>query len=138
MTRDIQGKLDLLRDNLEHMARIPQGTLEEFLADFRNLDAALHRLQTTIQALVDVGIHKLTGLGLGTPRSSQDIFERLESAGHLPAGTTARYRPVLAFRNRVVHLYDRVDPARVYQILRHERGDLAQLLQLLLVIPDLP
>jgi len=29
-------------------------TYEEFNSDFRNIDSALHRLQTTIQALLDI------------------------------------------------------------------------------------
>lgn len=54
----------------------------------------------------------------------------------MPSGTTDRFAPLFAFRNRVVHLYDRVDTARVYEILVDHRGDLAELLDLLLAIPE--
>lgn len=46
----IETKLAVLRDNLARLASIPQSTLAEFAADFRNVDSALHRLQTSIQA----------------------------------------------------------------------------------------
>lgn len=132
----IESKLAVLRDNLARLATIPQGTFEEFAADFRNVDSALHRLQTSIQALIDVGSYKLGRRGLAPPDASRDILTALEGDGALPTGSAQRFWPLFAFRNRVVHLYDRVDTARVYDILVRHRQDLAALLDLLLAIPD--
>lgn len=129
---DVQRRLEILRVNLERLAEIPQETFEDFSADFRNLDSALHRLQTSIQALLDLGALLVSRLGLPAPRTSIDILSSLEDAGHLPAGSSVRFRPILGFRNRVVHLYDRIDERIVYRILTEERGDLARLLELLL------
>lgn len=50
----VQSKLAVIRDNLEKLEQIPQSSLDDFLADFRNVDSALHRLQTGIQALIDL------------------------------------------------------------------------------------
>ena len=38
----IETKLAILRDNLVRLAAIPQQSLDEFRADFRNIDSALH------------------------------------------------------------------------------------------------
>ncbi|MBZ0153966.1 MAG: DUF86 domain-containing protein [Planctomycetes bacterium] len=132
----IETKLAVLRDNLTRLAEIPQASLPEFAADFRNIDSALHRLQTSIQALIDVGSYKIGRRGLRPPDSSRDVLRGLEDDGCLPAGTTDRFAPLFAFRNRIVHLYDRVDTRRVYEILTTHRQDLATLLDLLLAIPD--
>jgi uncharacterized protein YutE (UPF0331/DUF86 family) len=129
---EVQTKLVILRENLERLAQIPQSTFAEFEQDFRNLDSALHRLQTSIQVLIDVASYVTARLGLGAPQSSADALTRLEQAGHLPAGAAARFTPIFGFRNRVVHLYDRVDPAIVYRILTRERDDLEELARLLL------
>ena len=51
----------------------------------------------------------------------------------LPAGSAIRFRPVVGFRNRVVHLYDRIDPAIVHRVVIEDRDDLNELLRLLLV-----
>jgi uncharacterized protein YutE (UPF0331/DUF86 family) len=131
---EVQSKLAVLRDNLERLAQIPQGSFEEFAADFRNLDSALHRLQTSIQALIDLGSFAMARLGLGVPGTSREILERLEAAGELPPGSTGRFGPIFGFRNRVVHLYDRLDPSIVYEILTQERGDIEDLLRLLLTV----
>jgi uncharacterized protein YutE (UPF0331/DUF86 family) len=134
--KGIETKLQILRDNLHRLASIPQATFDEFAADFRNVDSALHRLQTSIQALIDVGSYKVGRRGLAPPDSSRAILSGLENDGALPAGTAERFAPLFAFRNRVVHLYDRVDARRVYEILTEHRQDIAELLDLLLAIPD--
>lgn len=132
MTADsVQSKLAILRENVETLERIPQATFDEFSSDFRNLDSALHRLQTSIQALIDIASYVTAKRGLGTPATSVDALQKLEDARLLPAGCTERFTPVLGFRNRIVHLYDRVDPRIVYRILTEERGDLDELARLL-------
>jgi uncharacterized protein YutE (UPF0331/DUF86 family) len=60
-----------------------------------------------IQILIDVGSHLVARLGLGAPETSQDLLQRLEHAGKLPAGASKRFGRIFAFRNRIVHLYDR-------------------------------
>lgn len=60
------------------------------------------------------------------------MLESLEAAGKLPAGTATKYAPVIGFRNRVVHLYERIDERRVYEVLVTHREDLPRLLDLLL------
>jgi uncharacterized protein YutE (UPF0331/DUF86 family) len=128
---EIPAKLAVLRDNLEKLAKIPQGSFEEFDSDFRNLDSALHRLQTSIQILIDIGSLVLAERGLGAPTTSRSILESLTAAGHLPAGSVERFGPIFGFRNRVVHLYDRIDPRIVFRVLTEERSDLEALAQLL-------
>jgi uncharacterized protein YutE (UPF0331/DUF86 family) len=128
---EIPAKLAILRDNLEKLAKIPQGSFDEFDSDFRNLDSALHRLQTSIQILIDIGSLVLAERGLGAPATSRSILESLTAAGHLPAGSVERFGPIFGFRNRVVHLYDRIDPQIVFRVLTEERSDLEALAQLL-------
>jgi uncharacterized protein YutE (UPF0331/DUF86 family) len=134
MNTDPTSKAQLVRSNLEKLARIPQATYAEFAADFRNTEAALHLLQTSIQALIDMGSKACAGLGLETPRTSFEVIERLEQDRRLPAGAAQRFAPIIGFRNRVVHLYDRIDPEIVHRVVTERRGDLIDLLDLLLAI----
>lgn len=135
MTHDEVGaKADVLRENLELLARLPQESFEAFSSDYRNLSSALHWLQTAIQALIDLAGLANARLGLPTPVSSLALFENLEAAGHFPLGTAGRAAPIVGFRNRVVHLYDRIDPRIVHRIVCENRPDLAELLDRLLAI----
>lgn len=128
----LQSKLDVLKANVDKLAKIPAASYEEFVSDFRNVASALYLLQTSIQALIDLGSIVVASKALPTPRSGHEIFEQLEAADLLPAGAAARFAPVIGFRNRVVHLYDRIDERRVYEILTQHRHDLAELMDLLL------
>jgi uncharacterized protein YutE (UPF0331/DUF86 family) len=74
----VDAKCAFVRDNLERSSEIPQSSLELLAADFRNVDSALHHLQTTIQALIDIGSLAVAALGLGTPERSRSILELLE------------------------------------------------------------
>ena len=127
----VKAKLAILRDDLERLEQIPQATLPEFLADFRNLDSALHRLQTSIQALINVATFVASTRGLGPLSSSIEALEKLEGHALLPAGATARFAPIFGFRNRVVHLYDRIDPAIVFKVLTEHRSDIVDLAKML-------
>ncbi len=128
----VAQKLVLLAEALEKLRALPRGSLGEFTADDRTLDAALRRLQVAIQILIDVGSHVVSRLGLGAPDSSADVLVRLERAGKLPVGSATRFGRTFAFRNRIVHLYDRVDAAVVYAIVRDDLGDLEELARLYL------
>jgi uncharacterized protein YutE (UPF0331/DUF86 family) len=131
---EVHSKLDVLRANLEQLDRIPLATFDEFSSDFRNVAASLYLLQTSIQALIDLGAYIVTAKALRVPRTSHEIFERLEEAGLVPQGTAAAVAPIVGFRNRIVHLYDRVDTRRVYEILTTHRNDLPRILHMLLSI----
>jgi uncharacterized protein YutE (UPF0331/DUF86 family) len=133
MTRDsLHSKVSIVRANLERLADIPQSSFEEFAADFRNLDSALHRLQTTIQALIDLASYACAGHGLDTPATSRDLLLILEAAGQLPTGSVERFGRIFGFRNRIVHLYDRIDERIGHRVLCEDRRDLHDLLDLLL------
>jgi uncharacterized protein YutE (UPF0331/DUF86 family) len=123
----VQAKLTHLADAVARLQRLPQATIAEFRADERNVDAALRRLQVAIQVLIDVGSHVVAQLGLGAPDTSHDLLERLEGAGRLPEGSAARFGKMFAFRNRIVHLYDRVDDEFVYEIVTRHLGDIEEL-----------
>ncbi|MBI4615909.1 MAG: DUF86 domain-containing protein [Planctomycetes bacterium] len=135
-SQEVQRKADTVAECLVLLAGVPQGSFEEFSADPLRLPATLHLLQTAIQALIDLGGVAVAREGVRAPDRSRDILENLERGGHLPPGSTGRFAPMFSFRNRVVHLYDRVDPRKVYEILRQNRADLRDLLELLLAILD--
>lgn len=139
MTFDrIEAKLATHRECLENLEKIPRSSFDEFASDFRNVQSTLHLFQVGIQTLIDIGGYLVSRLALPMPRKSQDIFESLEERGHLPKGTAVRYAPLVAFRNRVVHLYEEIDKRIVYDILNREREDWRELMDLLLAVLSPP
>jgi len=121
---DIQTKIDVVFDNLEKLRSLKIKTYEDFIADFRNIDSALHRLQTSIQALLDIGSYIIASLGLKTPNTNAEIIEILSDAGHVSKDKRATYIKMSQFRNRIVHLYNHIDTETLYKILTDELGDI--------------
>jgi uncharacterized protein YutE (UPF0331/DUF86 family) len=131
---DVQSKLDVIPDNLEKLELLRAKAYAEFTSDFRNIDSALHRFQTSLQALVDLGSYIIASLGLRTPSSSAEVIEILVENGLIPSEDRDRYVSMIQFRNRIVHFYDDVDLTLLYQILQEELEDIRELYRRLLQI----
>jgi len=131
---DVQSKLDVIPENLEKLEILRAKGYEEFTSDFRNIDSALHRLQTSIQALVDLGGYIIASLGLRTPSSSAEVIEILVENGFIKAEQRDRYVSMIQFRNRIVHFYNTVDLKLLYAILRDELEDIRELYRICLQI----
>ena len=119
----ITRRFELLRENvgkLRELAALPEA---DFLSDFARVEAAKHLLQTSIEAVIDVAVQILSTLNEPLPGHHAGVFEALSRHGVVPAERVETYRQMVAFRNRVVHLYDRVDDRRVYEILSRNLPD---------------
>lgn len=131
---DIQTKIDVVLDNLERLHTLKIKTYEDFVSDFRNIDSALHRLQTSIQALLDMGSYIIASLGLKTPNTNAEIIEILIEASYIPKDKAETYIKMSQFRNRIVHLYNHIDTEMLYDILANELDDIKEFYKTLLEI----
>ena len=124
---DVQSKLDLIPENLEKIEIFRAMSYEEFISDFRNIDSALHRLQTSIQALVDIGGYIIGSLGLRTPSTSGEVIDILVEHGLLKIERRDRYISMIQFRNRIVHFYNTMNLKILYEILQNELIDIREI-----------
>ena len=131
---DVESKLDIIPENLEKLRVLGAMSYEEFISDFRNIDSALHRLQTSIQALVDLGGYIIASLGLRTPGTSGEVIEILVERGLLSKEQRDRHVSMIQFRNRIVHFYNNIDLKILYQILQEELVDFRELYRIFIQI----
>ncbi len=122
--KDVQTKIDAVLDNLEKLNSLKTKTYEDFTSDFRNVDSALHRLQTSIQALLDIGSYIIASLGLRTPNTNAEIIEVLSEANYISKDRAETYIKMSQFRNRIVHLYNHIDTEALFNILVNELNDI--------------
>ena len=74
--------------------------------------------------MLDIANHLIAREGWGLPGSHREALEILLREGVLPQDKAQDFLKMASFRNRIVHLYDRVDPDEVYNILEENLGDL--------------
>lgn len=126
---DIQAKMDMITDSLEKLNILKRKTYDDFISDFRNIDSALHRLQISIQALLDISSYIIASMGLRTPNTNAEIIEILTEAGYIPKNKRESYIKMSQFRNRIVHLYNQIDLEVLYEILAEELGEIKDFLK---------
>lgn len=121
----ITGKLSLILGNLELLQHLKALSLEEFVQDFRNIESAKHLLQVSIEAMIDIANHLISRGRMGRPKSYAESFNILHAGGLLTPEQVETYSIMVKFRNRVVHLYQKVDPDQVHGIIQHNLQDFA-------------
>ena len=122
--QDVKINFDTIDDNLEKLETLSGLSREEFMADFRNMDTTVRRLQTSIEALVDISRYVIRSLGLPSADAYRRVPVVLADAGYLDQTSAAMYDKMVRFRNLIVHHYYRVDPEEVYTILTENLSDL--------------
>lgn len=113
-----------IRDALEVLARYGTLPSDEFLARAETVDTAKYRLVVAIEAAISICNHLAARLAQRTPESYADCFSVLTTTGVISQELAARLGQMARFRNLLVHLYWEVSDVRVWEVLRHNLGDL--------------
>ena len=126
-TGAVGARLDYLHRQAELLRELPtdQGKLTEKLRDPFVYNGAVHLLQTSIEALIDIAYHLCARLHATAPENGVQAFEILVSHGDLPQDFLRRAVPMVRFRNLVVHGYLPTDPAAVQRIISGHLEDFA-------------
>ncbi|MBI4616678.1 MAG: DUF86 domain-containing protein [Planctomycetes bacterium] len=120
----IERKIALVRENLARLGDLAKLDRQTFVSDFTKIDSAEHRLQTSIQALIDLGAIVAADRGIPPRSRSTELVEALHDAGVFPADRRDTYVKMTRFRNVLVHRYNHVDVDRVYEVLKTHRRDI--------------
>src|SRR3990172_13395825 len=112
--------------NLKELGKLP---MEEFVSDFKATNSAERLLQISIEACLDIGNHIISRCGLERPREYKDVFIILGREGILQYAFGEKLIPMVKFRNRLVHLYWKVNEAEVYEIIQNNLKDIEEFVQ---------
>jgi uncharacterized protein YutE (UPF0331/DUF86 family) len=120
----IMQKIDYIRNTcrpaLRQLAAFPA---DRFTTDPIALGAAKYYLQTAIEAILDMANHVMSRRGLGTFETHAKTFEVLAEHGIVRQEHLATYRQMIGLRNRLVHVYEGIDPTVLYGIVTQALGD---------------
>ena len=119
----VARRFQIIQENLRRLETLRGLAESEFLGDFRNVEATKHLLQVSIEAMVDVAVQLLASLREPLPEHHAELFDVLARHAIVSPERIETYQKMVAFRNRVVHLYERIDDRRVWEILQAELAD---------------
>jgi uncharacterized protein YutE (UPF0331/DUF86 family) len=114
----------VLKDNLEKLHLLRDQGYEEFISDFRNIDSSLLRLQQTVKAFLGLEMQIAALLSIETLPPDDDYFNHLKEGGHLPKDRRKTYEAMIAFRERIGKLAERMDKKVLYDIVINELDDI--------------
>ena len=109
-----------IENNLRQLEAKRGKSFEESAQDTDGKDAVKYRLQTAVQAVIDISSHICARLGLKVAGDSGECVRALEKAGLLSRERATMYVKMIRFRNVLAHLYGEVDDRRVHEILEGE------------------
>ena len=112
----LQRKLTSLAAYLDELEAILPATLIEYIAASTVRRAVERLVQVVVEAAADAGDLLLAEEGRTAGETTREIFEALHAAGIIEDALRRRFAyEHSALRNRIVHDYDELDNAAVWQ-----------------------
>lgn len=119
----VEGMIRSLRRYRDHLLKLVELRLEEFLADPMKTGGAKYYLQVSIECCLDICNHIISAEQFRAPQDYRDTFKVLNEEGVFPDDFTQTLQDMVGLRNRLVHLYWEVDDAMIHSMIRHELDD---------------
>jgi uncharacterized protein YutE (UPF0331/DUF86 family) len=110
----ILAKVDELDGYLRELRAIVPPTFESY-QHIEKRRACERLLQIAVEAVIDICHLFVAGLRLGLPAEEDDLFEKLAQAGIISAPIRETLRRMTGCRDILVHQYERVDDAIIYE-----------------------
>jgi len=120
----INAMIDLIDENIRLIKDIRSQGYESFSGSFRDIQAAKHSLQESIEACLDIGSHIIAEKGFRRPEDYKEIFRVLEEEGIIDNVLSTKLQEMAQFRNLLVHRYGQIDIKRVYIIMSDDLKDI--------------
>jgi uncharacterized protein YutE (UPF0331/DUF86 family) len=108
-------KLDFMTNYLDNLRRFESITLEEYLNDYNTQLIVERLLQLLIQVAIDTNRYLLKQLGIEQPATNFELFLEMGRRSITTMELAETLAPSGSLRNRLVHLYEEIDPIKVYE-----------------------
>lgn len=125
----VTRKLALITGDLKELSAIALKSLDEYLASLRDQLAAERLLERMVGRMIDINYHLIVETGHPPPTDYYESFVRLGTLLILSADFAKRIAACAGLRNRLVHEYEEIDQARLYDALQAAVKDIPDYLR---------
>ncbi len=114
-------KIEIIDETLRELRDLENITTAKLEQDFFLKKGIERALQVCVEALIDIA-HRIISLETRSPCSTASkALEAIESLGVI--ASASEYKPMVQFRNIVVHRYENVDNEIIVGILKRNLDD---------------
>ena len=101
--------------------------LGEFLKDNNNYNLSAYHLRIAIEAVLTIGTHILSRIPQnGKKKDYTQVILSLADYNVLPRDFSQKIKGIAGYRNRLVHLYWKVEPKELLSVMKENLGDLQE------------
>ena len=123
--KKIVSLLDSLKGYLDTLHRHAGTPRDVFLRDSDALDSAKYNFIVAIENCIDIGNHIIASEGLRLPSDYRDVAQVLAESDVIGPDLAERFKSMVSFRNRLVHMYWKVDDELVREYLENNLDDIS-------------
>jgi uncharacterized protein YutE (UPF0331/DUF86 family) len=119
-------KLELIDEYLKRIREIAKEhkTFKSYMKAWKDRSAVERNLQTTIEAIIDIGKMIISDRKLRTPENNREIFLILNENKFFPEEHLKLIEQMIGLRNIIVHGYDKIDNEVIYGIIKKKTAEL--------------
>ena len=121
-------KINLISQDFNEIVELSRKGLQDFLPSRVDEVLAERYLERMIGRMIDINYHLITEAGSPPPTDDFQSFLQLARLGILPHDLAQTIASCAGLRNRIVHEYDEIDPARIHEALQAAARDVPQYL----------
>ncbi len=129
----INAMIDLIDENIRLIEEIRSQGYEPFSKNRRDIQAAKHSLQESIEACLDIGNHIIAEKGFRRAEDYKDIYKVLEEEEIIEPELSAKLQEMAQFRNLLVHRYGTIDLKRIFNIITKDVKDIQKFVKTILI-----
>ena len=122
-------KLELIKECTGRLLEIKKENpnFERYGTSWKDKDSTERNLQKIIEAIIDIGKMIIAEKQLREPGNNREVFLILEDNGLFLSEYMQLIDRMIGMRNIIVHSYDRIDDAVVYDVLKKNLNDIKKL-----------
>jgi uncharacterized protein YutE (UPF0331/DUF86 family) len=111
-------KLTLILQDLTPLIDLARKSADEYVSDPVHQVLTERYLERTVGRMIDVNYHLITESGHPPPKDYHESFIMLGTIRILPVEFARSLAAAAGLRNRIVHEYDEIDPAKLHEALQ--------------------